>query len=330
VESIRHASPSLVEAALAMLLQYVDTGEQEQNESLTITPVPILFAPYLNAATIVRCTEAGVNCVDAVGNGRVVLSTRTYIERMGQPEPTERLKARASLFTPKAERVLRVLLNAVGAIHYTWRVQPLAEEAQVSIGQVARIKDALHERGFIAEDSTVRHHGGFHLTHPEELLKEWATFVRTKRNRQGVAHTYHAVDSVMELKRMLNRKIPNHYDKVALSGLSAADQYAPYVVSPRFTAYIIEEGEVTLELMEEALDLQSVESGVNVVLTIPHDEGVLYLPKDIRDEFKESLAGVQPVSPIQAYLDMQSLGGRAEEGAQHLLEEYLRPRWHKS
>lgn len=76
--------------------------------------------------------------------------------------------------------------------------------------------------------------------------------------------------------------------------------------------------------------MQSVENGINVVLTIPHDEGVLYLPKDIREEFKASLAGVQPVSPIQAYLDMQSLGGRAEEGAQHLLEEYLRPRWHKS
>jgi hypothetical protein len=36
-------------------------------------------------------------------------------------------------------------------------------------------------------------------------------------------------------------------------------------------------------------------------------------------------AGVNCV-PIQAYLDLQRLGGRAEAGAQHLLEVYLRPR----
>ena len=330
IESVRHTSPSLLDAALAILTQYVDTDEQARGEMLPVAIVPVLFAPYLSPTVIDRCTGAGVNCVDAAGNGRIVLGTRTYIERVGQPAPTEHQEAIASLFTPKAERVLRVLLNAAGALHHTWRVQPLAEEARVSIGQVARIKAALHERGFITEDSTVRHHGGFHLTQPEALLKEWATSVRTKRNRLGVDHTYHAVDSVMELKRMLCRKISDHRNKVALSGLLAAERYAPYVVSPRFTAYIVEQEDVTLERFEEALDLQPVQSGINVVLTLPRDEGILYLPEDIKAEFIASPDSIQTVSPIQAYLDLQRLGGRAEEGAQHLLEAYLRPRWQGS
>jgi hypothetical protein len=268
--------------------------------------------------------------VDMAGNGRIVLGTHIYIERIGQPDLRTRSDSSAQLFLPKAERVLRVLLNAAGTQHRTWRVQPLAEEARVSIGQVARVKAALHERGFITADSTIRRYGGFHLIHPEELLREWATSVRTKRYRMGTDHTYNAVDSVMELKRMLCRKIPDRQDTVALSGLLAAERYAPYVVSPRFTAYIVEKEEGDLELIEEALELEPVESGVNVVLTIPRDDGVLYLPEDLKADFTASPNSIQIVSPIQAYLDLQRLGGRAEEGAQHLLEVYLRPRWQRN
>lgn len=330
VEAVRHTSPSILEAALVMLRRYVDIAEQTHAEAPPVTLVPVLFAPYLTPTAISRCTDAGVNCVDKTGNGRIVLGTRIYIERIGQPDSRTRSDSSAPLFLPKAERVLRVLLNAAGTLHRTWRVQPLADEARVSIGQVARVKAALHERGFITEDSTIRRYGGFHLTHPEELLMEWATSVCAKKYRVGIDHTYNAVDSVMELKRMLCRKIPDRQDAVALSGLLAAERYAPYVVSPRFTAYIVEKEEGGLELIEEALDLEPVQSGINVVLTIPRDDGVLYLPQDIKADFTASPDSIQTVSPIQAYLDLQRLGGRADEGAQHLLEEYLRPRWQRT
>jgi hypothetical protein len=330
VETVRYTSPSLLEPALALLTQYVErTIESAQAEMPSVILVPVLFAPYLPPIAIERCTEAGVNCVDTAGNGRVVLGNRLYIERTGQPDPTIRRDSIARLFVPKAERVLRVLLNAKGAVHHTWRIQPLADEAKVSIGQVARVKAALQERGYITEDSTVRRNGGFHLIHPEELLLEWATAVRAKNYRIGVEYTYNAVDSVMELKRMLYRKIPHRQDAVALSGLLAAERYAPYVVSPRFTAYVVEMEDLSLRRIEEALDLHPVERGINVVLTIPRDEGVLYLPEDIRTDFAASPESLPTVSPIQTYLDLQRLGGRAQEGAQHLLETYLRPRWQR-
>jgi hypothetical protein len=330
VEAVRYTSPSLLEPALAMLTQYVARAAEPARAGVSpLVLVPVLFAPYLSPTAIDRCTEAGVNCVDTAGNGRIILGTRTYIERTGQPDPTPRQESIARLFVPKAERVLRVLLNADGAMYQTWRIQPLAEEASVSIGQVARVKAALQERGFITEVSTVRRNGGFHLIHPEELLQEWAASVRTTRYRVGVDHTYNAVDSVMELKRMLSRKVPRRQDAVALSGLMAADRYAPYVVSPRLTAYVVEKDDVRLKLIEEALDLKPVDRGINVVLTIPRDEGVLYLPADIKADFADSPESPQTVSPIQTYLDLQRLGGRAQEGAQHLLETYLRPRWQR-
>lgn len=329
VKAVRQPSPSVLETALVMLLRYIGSTERLPTEG-SMTIVPVLFAPYLTPAAIDRCTDAGVNCIDAAGNGRIVLGGRAYIERIGRPDSTQRPKSTAPLFVPKAERVLRVLLNAAGALHRTWRVQPLAEEAGVSLGQVARVKSALRERGYITEDSAVRRYGGFHLTHPEDLLQEWAASVRLKTYRAGSDHTYNAVDTVQELKQTLCRKIPDCRDVIALSGLPAAERYAPYTVSPRFTAYVLEKEDVTLRRIEEALDLRPVQSGINVVLTVPRDEGVLYLPEDIKADFSNALDGLQAVSPIQAYLDLQRLGGRAEEGAQHLLETYLRPRWQRN
>jgi len=223
--------------------------------------------------------------VDALGNGRLVLAPALILNVVGQPAPTEHKEAIASLFTPKAERVLRVLLNAAGALHRTWRVQPLAEEASVSIGQVARIKVALHERGYITEDSTVRPSRRIPPYLSRRIIERMGHIRPHQKDRLGVDHTYHAADSVMELKRMLCRKIPDHQNKVALSGLLAAERYAPYAVSPRFTAYLVEKEDVALERIEEALDLQPVPSGINVVLTVPRDEGVLYLPEDIKTGF---------------------------------------------
>ena len=320
VKYVRYPNPASVEAAAISLAR---TSRESGNDA---DLVPVLFAPYLSPAVLSNCAQVGVSCVDAAGNGRIVLDQSIYIERSGLPDPNARRSVTAELFVPKAERVLRVLLNAPGALHRVWRIQPLAAEACVSVGQVARVKAALLERELIAGESKVRRQGGFRLTHPGALLEAWGAAVRSRRYRVGAEHTYNALESCAELRRLLSCKLPASAHSVALSGLLAAEQYAPYVVSPHFTAYVVEREGATLANVEQALNLQAVETGVNVVLTVPRDEGVLYLPADLRDALERQLLPL-PVSPVQAYLDMLRLGGRSAEGAQHLLETYLRPRW---
>ena len=295
--------------------------------------VPVLFMPYLNPETIAACQKAGVCCADGGGNAWIVLGHSVYIERTGHKavRSLARNEAVPPLSSPKTENVLRVLLNEAGASRRVWRLQPLATAAGVSLGQAARVKGILDEMGVTEDESTRRRVGGFRLTEPEMVLQEWAGYVRARNYSAGANYTFHAVDPPGELQRMLTRKLSLFMaDSFALSGLTAADYYAPYVRSPLFSAYAMPNEVIDLNTIEEAMDLDRVTGGVNVVLTFPRDSGVFYLPSDLRESANqariiESKAPV--VSPVQTYLDLQREGGRAREGAQYLLENYLRPRW---
>jgi hypothetical protein len=257
-----------------------------------------------------------------------------YIERAGNKAPVlGKDRSIPPLSSPKTENILRVLLNGFGAAKRVWRLQPLATEAGVSLGQAARVKRILDEMELTEERSGSRHVGGFRLAHPEEALQEWARYVRAQSYRAGEEHTFHAIDEPTEIQRMLIRKLPTFMaDRFALSGQQAAEFYAPYARSPVFSAYVEPDEETDMSTLEEAMDMDRVTSGVNVVLTIPRDHGVFYLPPDLRNSARETRLlerKVPVVSPVQTYLDLQRLGGRAREGAQHLLEQYLRPRWQK-
>lgn len=55
--------------------------------------------------------------------------------------------------------------------------------------------------------------------------------------------------------------------------------------------------------------------GANLWLIRPNDEGVFH--------GAQAVAGVECVSPVQAYLDLRGLPERAEEAAEHLRKERL-------
>ena len=175
--------------------------------------------------------------------------------------------------------------------------------------------------------------GGFRLAYPEEVLLEWAGYVRARNYRAGNEYDFHAIDAPEELQRMLTRKLPDFVSgRFALSSHQAADFYAPYARSPVFSAYVSPDEIVDVETIAEAMDADRVTSGVNVVLTVPRDFGVFYLPPDLQETARKARLkqrNVPLVSPVQTYLDLGRLDGRAREGAQHLLEHYLRPRWQK-
>jgi hypothetical protein len=69
----------------------------------------------------------------------------------------------------------------------------------------------------------------------------------------------------------------------------------------------------------ELLEIKLVDSGANVMLLKPYDEGVFYGKQD-RD-------GLMVVSPIQNYLDLVSLRGRGEEAAQALFDGVIKKIW---
>jgi hypothetical protein len=266
-------------------------------------PYPVLLAPYVADAAAQLCARDGVGYIDLAGNCRLSFG-QVYIEQRGRKNPYSEKRELRSLYSPKAERVLRVLLTSP---QRTWRVQELASEAAVSLGLVSKVKQILKLREWLAPRSK-----GVRLLNPEAALTEWAGEYRYSKHR---AVDFYSLVSGNELEKQVALAAKTSDSRIALTGFSAAVRYAPAVRYRRSMIYCA--GEATT--IAQKLDLKQVSSGANLTLIQPYDEGVFYgvEPRD----------GLPVVSAIQTYLDLMKQSTRGEEAAAALMQEVIRPSW---
>ncbi len=71
---------------------------------------PIFMAPYISPKVAEICTLAGVGYIDLAGNCHLSFA-QVYIQKQGNPNPFPQKRDLRSLYSPKAERILRVLLS---------------------------------------------------------------------------------------------------------------------------------------------------------------------------------------------------------------------------
>ena len=103
----------------------------------------------------------------------------------------------------------------------------------------------------------------------------------------------------------------------AYAGFSAAEFQAPHVRQPKTWLFIGAEWE---DEFREAVEAKPVDSGENLIVLVPDDDGVFYL----QEGAAERLAGT---NPVQTYVDLGHCGNRGEEAAEALLEQNLKPAW---
>jgi hypothetical protein len=125
----------------------------------------VFMAPYISSQAAAICEKAGIGYSDLAGNCRLVFG-QVYIERRDWPNPTIVKRELRSLFTPKASRILSVLLADPKR---SWKVLDLAKEARVSLGQVSNVKKLLEDREWVERSAK-----GLRLSQPDMLRAEWA------------------------------------------------------------------------------------------------------------------------------------------------------------
>jgi len=287
--------PRFVREAAAQLLKY--------RYSAPPGTYGILVAPFISPRAAEICSEEKIGYVDLSGNCRLSFG-QIYIERKGEPNLFAKKRDLRSLYSPKAERVLRVLLVNP---HGFWKLQKLAEEAEVSIGQVSKVKKILTDQEWIEPEP-----GRIQLIKPIELLSDWAANYDSKRN---VVRDFYTLKKTSEFEADLAEVCGQRGIEYALTGFSAAARLAPAVRYQRAMAYV----NLPQEDLASLLGLKEVTSGANVSLLRPYDEGVFYGGRAV-DEARIA-------SPVQVYLDLISIKGRGEEAAQVILDEVIRPLW---
>jgi len=294
VEVKSQGEPRLVRMAIAQIKDYLKSFKDSYG---------ILIAPYLSAASRQICKEEHIGCIDLAGNA-VLAFKSVFIDRSGNPNPFAVARRAKSVFSPKSSRILRVLLSDPSK---GWYVEDLSKEAGISIGLTSRVKQALRSEEWIKEENK-----RFFLVNPEEVVNQWAINYSYEKNP---AFSFYSGLSEDELEAAIKRECENRKFRYGLALFSGARKVAPFVRFMRFFSYI--DGDI--ESIAEAVQMKKVETGANVTLLQPYDEGVFYGLQDIN--------GIKVVSDIQLYLDLKSYKGRGEEAAKAIYEQRIKTRW---
>lgn len=290
-------TPKSIRAAVNQLLVYRNLGKVEDRYCMVV-------APFISHESTMICKEAGIGYMDLSGNCWVTFqNVFLHYENMENRFPFK--TGLTSLYTSISERILRILLTEPYRI---WRNKDLAREADVSTSMVTQIKKVLIEKEWIISDTA----GGLTLTRPEELLQEWLGKYSFEKNQLT---GYYAIRPVDEIENEISRICEERDVQYAFTGFSASTRWAPMVRGTRSMVYISENMDVVAELA----DLKPVNSGANVQLITPYDDGVFWNSQIINSG--------KVVTPIQAYLDLKHLAGRGEEAAEFLYKEVIEERW---
>ena len=261
---------------------------------------PVVAAPYIGPEGQRLCREAGVGYVDLAGNVFLRFDGVLIDRRSGERPPRAKARLRR-LFAPRSSRVIRVLLENPGA---EWTLARLASEANISLRTAHLVINALVDKAFVEKGRAA-----IPLRKPGDLLDLWAESYRLDEHRR---HTYYSfVRSPRELGTKLATNAKRERLSLALTLHSGAALVAPFVRSSEVHAYV--RGD--LDRLVKALDLRPVDTGGNVHLLVPNDEGVFYQTQMIE--------GLPVVCNTQLYLDLLHYPARGREQAEELRRQKL-------
>lgn len=278
--------------------------------------VPMLALPWMSPRLAELCAEQGWSWFDLAGNCRLDVPGLLRLERTGKAPVHARPQLAANPGTPEAGRVIRaMLLPEQAGKRWTQREMQVFCRPRVSLGLVNKVVRHLREEAFLEAGGD----DGFRLRDPLGLLYAWRDAYRFDRHERRGCFT------LMQGNKLHNAlaRLGDRTNGMALyAAFSAADFQAPHVRQPKTWLYLRDRDASLFEKLAEA---KRVDSGENIVLLVPDDEGVFH-PGD------RSATGVNDMGctdPVQTYADLSHCGGRGEEAAEALLNQRLKPEWRR-
>jgi hypothetical protein len=263
----------------------------------------MVVAPYVSPKSAEICASAGMGYLDLSGNCRIAFQ-EVFINRENFLNKYPYKAGLSTLYSPKAERILRVLLTYP---YRPWKTLALADVAQVSPGMITHVRKKLDEEEWIESTSE-----GFQLAEPAKLLQDWAENYSFRRSS---ALDCYSTKNLAEVEKEIAEACDTLSISYALTSFSASNRLAPMVRNPRVTAYI----DQNVNRLAEQLSLKPVESGANISLVSPYDAGVFWNAQEVN--------GIKIATPIQVYLDLVNNRGRGEEAATFLYKEVIEATW---
>ncbi|MES2997402.1 MAG: type IV toxin-antitoxin system AbiEi family antitoxin [Verrucomicrobiota bacterium] len=266
---------------------------------------PVAIAPNLSLAVRDLLEKEGIGWMDFGGNAHLDFDGH-FIHIEGRPVPTE-YKERSpqkSLFTPKATRLLRVLLQ--GPIH-AHKVEELAGAAGVSLGLVSKVRKLLLDQELAVDGKE-----GIKIKRPQEILRDWI-LADDFRNRVETREYSLLEQDHAEIATIMDSELNDNGVRHAFTQWTAAHLRHPHV-PPQITSLYVESFPDE-ELLKRVLKVRRVDAGGRLWLHRPADAGVFI--------GQQTVYGRPLVSDVQIFLDLLETGDqlRANEAARELRDD---------
>ena len=269
------------------------------------TYCPVVIAPSLSLAVRAILEEEGIAWLDFGGNAHLDFDGR-LIHIEGRPVPTEHKERspQKSLFTPKATRLLRVLLQGPLQAH---KVEELAERAGVSLGLVSKVRKLL-----LNQELAVDGKDGIKIKRPQEILRDWI-LADDFRNRVETREYSLLEQDHAEIATIMDSELNDSGVRHAFTQWTAAHLRHPHV-PPQITSLYVESFPDE-ELLKRVLKVRRVDGGGRLWLHRPADVGVFI--------GQQTVYGRPLVSDVQIFLDLLHTGNqlRANEAARELRDD---------
>ncbi len=272
----------------------------------------VLALPWVSERLADLCAQRGWSWYDLAGNCRIDVPGLLHLSHTGIPPVHERPRVRANLRTAEAARVVRALLHPAH-LPMRWTQREMQKHCQpgVSLGLVNKVVRHLVDEAYLIELDG----GGFRVADPVKLLFAWRDAYRFDRHqRLGFFTLLHA----KKLQEALASLDAHAGGRAAYASFSAAEFQAPHVRQPKTWLYVAHEELAHLQSLAEA---KAVDSGENLVVLVPEDDGVFYLGESLGE------GRLRATSLVQTYMDLWHSGGRGQEAAEAVLNQRLIPAW---
>lgn len=281
------------------------------------TRIPVLAAPTISPRMADLCRKNGWSWFDLAGNCLLNIPGGIWIERTGLSSERKTPKPEANLATAESARILRSLLSEPN-LERNWIQRELQEACspEVSLGLVNKVTRHLRNQKYLVE---AEGSSGLRLADPLGLLMEWKDKYRFSKHTRFDLFTLCKRGKAFDQIRAIETEAPR---QCALASFSAAEQISPQIRGEsKIWVYASRQVE---PLIRDRLETQKVDTGANLTLLVPEDNGVFF------DLEPSNMDHPPTTSPIQTYLDLVNSGGRGEEAAEALLEYKLKPLWRKA
>jgi hypothetical protein len=306
IEMKSRLSPMILEGAIHQVLGY----RNELQKSGTFTDLyPMVAAPYISDSVQRRCKELGVGYIDLNGTFALIHDD-VYVDVVRPATTFKNPQGVKNIFSSRSRRIIRVLLANP---HRPYRLEELASEAHLSIGQVFQVTRRLHEDGLLD-----RTHKGRILTKPRKLLRLFAQELKSDYARNRSVFSAFSETPPAQFAQFLRETCERKGVRYAFTLASGLEPNERNVREEITAAYI----NMSPENLRDDLHLEAVGKGANVMLMMPPESdntdagGVFYRPRMLTN-------GLTGVNPVQLYVDFTLHGSRGEEQAEFLIEHAL-------